>query len=52
MSSIIRLATEDDAEQILEIYAPFCGYSPVSFEIQPPPTHDEMRQRIAQFLRI
>jgi phosphinothricin acetyltransferase len=50
MSSIIRFATEHDAEQVLEIYAPFCGDSPVSFEIQPP-TLDEMRQRIVQFLQ-
>lgn len=50
MSSIIRLATEDDAEQVLEIYAPFCGKSPVSCEIEPP-TLDEMRQRIRKILQ-
>ena len=50
MSSIIRLATEQDAEQVLLIYAPFCGHSPVSFEVQPP-TLDEMQQRIAKVLQ-
>ncbi len=50
MSAIIRLATEDDAEQILAIYAPFCRDTPVSFEMQPP-TADEMRQRIAKTVR-
>ncbi|WP_017317534.1 arsinothricin resistance N-acetyltransferase ArsN1 family B [Mastigocladopsis repens] len=50
MSSIIRLATEQDTEQVLEIYAPFCGDSPVSFEVQPP-TLDEMQQRIAKVLQ-
>jgi L-amino acid N-acyltransferase YncA len=50
MSSIIRLATEQDAQQVLEIYAPFCGDSPVSFEVQPP-TLDEMQQRMAKILQ-
>ena len=47
MPASIRMAVEDDAEQILEIYAPFCRNTPVSFEMQPP-TLDEMRQRIAR----
>ncbi len=47
MSFIIRLATEHDALQVLEIYAPFCKDSPVSFEVQPP-TLDEMQQRITK----
>ncbi|MBW4634807.1 MAG: GNAT family N-acetyltransferase [Iphinoe sp. HA4291-MV1] len=51
MSSIIRLASEQDAKQVLEIYAPFCGDSPVSFEVQPP-TLDEMQQRIAKVLQM
>ena len=50
MSATIRLATEDDAEQILAIYAPFCRDTPVSFETQPP-TLDEMRQRIARTVK-
>lgn len=52
MSSIIRLATENDAVQILEIYAPFCGDSSsvVSFEIQPP-SRDEMMSRINSVLQ-
>jgi phosphinothricin acetyltransferase len=46
----IRLATVDDAEQILAIYAPFCRDTPVSFEMQPP-TVEEMGQRIAKTLK-
>jgi phosphinothricin acetyltransferase len=43
----IRLATEDDAEAVLAIYAPFCRDTPVSFETREP-TVAEMRQRIAK----
>jgi L-amino acid N-acyltransferase YncA len=50
MAPTIRLATEEDAEPILEIYAPFCRETPVSFETQPP-TIDDMRQRIAKVLK-
>lgn len=50
MSSIIRLATEQDAEQIIEIYAPFCRESPISFEIEPP-TLKEMQQRISKIIQ-
>lgn len=49
MSTLIRLATEDDAAQTLEIYAPFCRETPVSFETEPP-SLDEMRRRIAAVL--
>jgi phosphinothricin acetyltransferase len=45
----IRLATEEDAEQVLAIYAPFCRDSPVSFETREP-TLDEVRQRIRKTL--
>jgi phosphinothricin acetyltransferase len=45
----IRLATESDAAQVLDIYAPFCGESAVSFELAPP-SLDEMRQRIGDTL--
>jgi L-amino acid N-acyltransferase YncA len=42
----IRLADENDAEQILAIYAPFClPESPVSFELEPPSVM-EMKERI------
>ena len=50
MAATIRLAGEDDAEQILEIYAPFCRDTPVSFETQPPTLY-EMRERIAKVLK-
>lgn len=49
MARIIRLASRDDAGQILEIYAPFCRDTPVSFETEPP-SLDEMRSRIAKVL--
>jgi L-amino acid N-acyltransferase YncA len=47
MAPIIRLATEDDAPQVLEIYAPFCRNTTISFETEAP-TVDEMRRRIAK----
>jgi L-amino acid N-acyltransferase YncA len=49
MAPIIRLATEADAAQILEIYAPFCRGTTVSFETEPP-TLAEVRRRIAKTL--
>lgn len=42
-----RLATPADAEQILDIYAPFCDHTAVSFELQAP-SLPEMQQRIQQ----
>ena len=41
MSNYLRVATPDDAPQVLEIYAPFCVATPVSFETEPP-TVEEM----------
>ena len=49
MTMTIRLAPERDAEQVRDIYAPFCLATPVSFETDVP-TIDEMRQRIAKTL--
>jgi phosphinothricin acetyltransferase len=45
----IRLATEDDAEPVQAIYAPFCRDTPISFETRVP-TALEMRQRIVKTL--
>lgn len=45
----IRLATEDDAEPIVEIYAPIVRDTIISFELEPP-SLDEMRQRISKTL--
>jgi phosphinothricin acetyltransferase len=50
MSRIIRLARETDAREIVEIYAPFCSETPVSFETEAP-TVSEMRRRIARTLK-
>ncbi len=51
MSATIRLATLADAGAILEIYAPFCAGTPVSFETEPP-TAEEIRHRINKTLDI
>lgn len=48
-TSAIRLATEDDAEQILAIYAPVVRATPISFEMEPPTEH-EVRRRMADTL--
>ncbi len=32
----IRLATRNDAQSVLDIYAPYCLKSPATFELQPP----------------
>jgi L-amino acid N-acyltransferase YncA len=49
MSMIIRVADLDDAQQVREIYAPFCTATPVSFETEVPSV-EEMRRRIAATL--
>jgi phosphinothricin acetyltransferase len=45
----IRVASPDDALAILDIYAPFCEASPVSFETEAP-SLEEMRGRITSVL--
>jgi L-amino acid N-acyltransferase YncA len=50
MAATIRLASQSDAEQLRDIYAPFCENTPVSFETQAP-TVEEMCRRIAKTLR-
>jgi len=44
-SATIRLATVQDAGDILKIYAPFCRDTFITFETEPP-TLEEMRARI------
>ena len=44
-ATTVRLAREDDAEQMLAIYAPIVRETAISFELEPP-TEDEFRQRI------
>jgi len=51
MASTIRFATRKDAGQIVEIYAPFCVGTSVSFETEPP-SLAEMRQRINKTLKV
>jgi L-amino acid N-acyltransferase YncA len=48
--TIIRLASERDAEQVAAIYAPNVTDAIISFELEPP-TADEMRRRIELTLR-
>lgn len=45
----IRLATNNDAASVLEIYAPYCLKSPATFELQPPEL-DDIRNRIEKTL--
>lgn len=45
MTTTIRLATAQDAAQVLAIYAPIVRATVISFELDPP-TVDEMGQRI------
>ena len=47
MTVKIRIAQPSDAAGILEIYAPFCESTRVSFEVVPP-TLEEMRERIVR----
>jgi L-amino acid N-acyltransferase YncA len=48
MPPMIRLATQDDAEEAQAIYAPYC-HTPISFETEPPSV-EEMRGRLAKVL--
>jgi L-amino acid N-acyltransferase YncA len=48
MTAMIRLATPEDADQIHDIYAPYCA-TPISFELRAP-SSDEMRQRMERIL--
>ena len=45
MTATVRLATEDDATQVRDIYAPFCLHTPISLE-EVPPDEAEIRRRI------
>jgi phosphinothricin acetyltransferase len=47
---MIRAATPDDAEAVAAIYAPIVRDTTISFELEPP-THKQMRGRIASTLR-
>jgi L-amino acid N-acyltransferase YncA len=48
MPPSLRLATPNDAEQVLAVYAPYC-YTPISFELEPPDVED-VRQRMIKVL--
>ena len=50
MPPTIRLATPDDAEQVREIYAPYCD-TPISFELGPPGV-EEVRVRLTKVLAL
>lgn len=52
MSDItIRNVTPDDAEELLEIYAPYVAETAISFEIDIP-TAEDFRSRIEHTLKI
>ncbi len=46
MAATIRLATEQDAEQLVTIYTPYVYESPATFELEPP-TISAMQARIS-----
>lgn len=48
MAPTIRLASPDDAEQVQQIYAPYC-HTPISFE-SAPPSVEEIRARMVKLL--
>ena len=50
MAFAIRLAAEDDAPRIAEIYRPIVESTPISFETDPP-TASDMRRRVEETLR-
>lgn len=47
--SLLRLATESDAEAILAVYAPYVAETAISFELEPPDP-PEMRRRLRNVL--
>jgi phosphinothricin acetyltransferase len=49
MSTTIRIATPDDAGQVLDIYAPFCIATAISFETEAP-SLEEIKRRITSTL--
>jgi phosphinothricin acetyltransferase len=49
MTSTLRLASADDAADVLAIYGPIVSATVISFELEPP-TEDDIRQRIDQTL--
>jgi phosphinothricin acetyltransferase len=49
MSITMRIAAADDAAQILEIYAPFCVATPISFETEAP-SLEEIGRRVSSTL--
>ena len=51
MAVVIRLAREEDAEQMLEIYAPIVRNTAISFEMEPP-TVGEFKNRVTENLTV
>jgi phosphinothricin acetyltransferase len=48
--STIRIATADDAEPILKIYAPYIENTSYTFEMEVPTT-DSFKERISSYLQ-
>lgn len=51
MAAVIRLAKEEDAEQMLDIYAPVVRDTAISFELEPP-TVGEFKTRVTENLKV
>ena len=51
MAATIRLAREQDAERMLEIYAPIVRDTAISFELQPP-TLEGFKSRVTENLKV
>ena len=51
MAAAIRLAKEEDAEQMLDIYASIVRNTAISFELEPP-TADEFQSRVTEYLNV
>lgn len=51
MATVIRLAKEEDAEQMLDIYAPVVRDTAISFELEPPAV-GEFKTRVTEYLEV
>ncbi|PKB79385.1 MAG: GNAT family N-acetyltransferase [SAR202 cluster bacterium Io17-Chloro-G9] len=51
MAATIRMARAEDAEQMLDIYAPIVRITAISFELEPP-TVSEFKSRVTEYLEV
>jgi len=50
MNKLIRLASTDDTQEILDIYTPYIEHSAISFEFEVP-THEDFKNRINKIIK-